>query len=62
MCNGKKCDCGTCLIICEKCKCGYNIRVNCDGVQNCKTYVPKNYWKRLWYCIIGRVSWSYLNM
>lgn len=57
MCN-KKCDCKTCYVSptgeCGECYTDSLEQCRAGGIHHCRGYVPKNFFKRLWYMITGR--------
>lgn len=44
------CSCGECYTdSLEQCRSG--------GIHHCRGYIPHNFFKRLWWCITGRLFW-----
>lgn len=67
MCN-RECDCKTCMICageimtsCGECYKDSLEQCRSGGIHNCRGYIPKNFFKRLWWCITGRLPWWLLK-
>jgi hypothetical protein len=59
MCD-RECDCRTCLSAsfcgCGECYTDSLERCRAGGIHNCRGYVPRNIFKRIFYKIMGRSS------
>lgn len=67
MCD-RECDCKTCRICCDQYPhtcgdCYYDSFEQCrnGGIHNCRGYIPNNFFKRLWYCLTGKLFWWQLK-
>lgn len=54
MCD-RECDCKTCLsALCGECYTDSLEQCRAGGIHHCRGYVPRNFFKRLWYKITKR--------